>query len=158
MSDEAIVPARARRRSRPVLGQGGFTLVEIMVVIAILGILAVVVVPKLVGRTDDARITATKVQIKNLEEALSLYKLDNGVYPATEQGLEALVDPPTIGVIPKHWKKGGYMSKVPLDPWGNEFLYLSPGAENPYDLISYGADGEEGDEKMAADISADDLG
>jgi general secretion pathway protein G len=141
-----------------VLGAGGFTLIEIMVVIAILAILAAVVVPKLVGRTDDARITATKTQIKNIEQALNLYKLDNGVYPSTEQGLDALVSPPTIGVIPRNWKEGGYMGKIPVDQWGNGYVYLYPGSEGgEYDLYSYGADGEEGGTGPAADIRAADL-
>lgn len=146
-----------RRRGLPAAGQGGFTLIEIMVVIAILAILAVIVMPKLVGRTDDARITAAKVQIRNIEEGLNLYKLDNGVYPSTEQGLEALVSPPTIGVVPKNWKEGGYLPKVPDDPWGNGFVYLAPGADGPYDLMSYGADGEEGGSGPAADIRAADI-
>jgi general secretion pathway protein G len=155
----AIDPApRSRRRAGP-LGAGGFTLIEIMVVIAILAILAVIVMPKLVGRTDDARITAAKVQLKNIEEGLHLYKLDNGVYPTTEQGLEALVRPPTVGVIPKNWKEGGYLPKVPNDPWGNPFVYLAPGADGaPYDLMSYGADGEEGGEGPATDLRAAELG
>ena len=152
-----LPPERARR---PVLsGSGGFTLIEIMVVIAILAILAVIVMPKLVGRTDDARITAAKVQLKNIEEGLHLYKLDNGVYPSTEQGLDALVHPPTIGVIPKNWKEGGYLGKVPQDPWGNDFIYLAPGQDGaPYDLRSYGADGEAGGDGNAADLDAADLG
>jgi len=151
------VPSPVRR---PIpLGQGGFTLIEIMVVIAILAILAVIVMPKLVGRTDDARITAAKVQLKNIEEGLHLYKLDNGVYPSTEQGLEALVHPPTVGIIPKNWKEGGYLGKVPDDPWGNGFIYLAPGSDGtPYDLMSYGADGEEGGDGPATDLRAADLG
>lgn len=152
--------APPRRAPRPVpAGAAGFTLIEIMVVIAILAILAVIVMPKLVGRTDDARITAAKVQVKNIEEGLHLYKLDNGVYPSTEQGLEALVRPPTVGVIPKNWKEGGYLPKVPADPWGNPFVYLAPGTDGaPYDLVSYGADGEEGGEGPATDLRAADLG
>ena len=155
-----VLDAAPRRARRPVpLGQGGFTLIEIMVVIAILAILAVIVMPKLVGRTDDARITAAKVQIKNIEEGLHLYKLDNGLYPSTEQGLEALVHAPTIGVIPKNWKEGGYLPKVPLDPWGNPFIYLAPGQDSaPYELVSYGADGEEGGDGPAADIRSSDMG
>jgi general secretion pathway protein G len=150
-------PTRARR---PVpLGAGGFTLIEIMVVIAILAILAVIVMPKLVGRTDDARITAAKVQLKNIEEGLHLYKLDNGVYPSTEQGLESLVHPPTVGIIPRNWKEGGYLPKVPDDPWGNPFVYLAPGQNgSPYDLMSYGADGEEGGEGPATDLRASEMG
>jgi general secretion pathway protein G len=98
------------------------------------------------------------VQIKNVEEALSLYKLDNGVFPSTEQGLDSLVSKPTIGIIPRNWKKGGYLGKVPLDPWGSEYQYISPGSENDYDLMSYGADGEEGGEDAQADIDAHNFG
>jgi len=144
-------------KKRPLLGQGGFTLIEIMVVITILSILAALVVPKFLGRADDAKITAAMVQLKSVEEALSLYKLDNGIYPSTEQGLEALISKPTIGVIPRNWKRGGYLGKLPLDPWRGEFQYLSPGSDNPYDLMSYGADGEEGGEEAAADIDAHDI-
>ncbi|MFQ5509117.1 MAG: type II secretion system major pseudopilin GspG [Leptospirillia bacterium] len=146
-----------RERPLPALGQGGFTMIEIMVVIAILAILAVIVMPKLVGRTDDARIVAATVQIKNIEEALNLYKLDNGVYPSTEQGLDALINKPNIGVIPRSWKEGGYLRKIPVDPWGFEFIYISPGSNGPYDLSSQGADGEEGGEGPNADIHASDL-
>jgi general secretion pathway protein G len=157
---ELSVPRPSPRRPAvPRPGQGGFTLIEIMVVIAILAILAVIVMPKLIGRTDDARITAAKVQIKNIEQALNLYKLDNGVYPSTEQGLDALVHAPSIGAIPKNWKEGGYLPKVPTDPWGDPFVYLYPGSEGSgsYDLYSYGADGEEGGTGPAADIRASDL-
>lgn len=153
--ERPLIPAR-----RPLsAGAGGFTLIELMVVIAILAILAAIVVPKMVGRTDDARITATGTQIKNIEQALNLYKLDNGVYPGTEQGLESLVRPPNIGVIPKNWKEGGYLPKVPMDQWGNPYVYLYPGSQGGagYDLYSYGADGEEGGEGPAADIRAADL-
>ncbi|HLF86130.1 MAG TPA: type II secretion system major pseudopilin GspG, partial [Nitrospiria bacterium] len=108
--------------------QEGFTLIEIMVVITILAILAVLVVPKIVGRTDEARRTAAAVQIRNIEQALQLFKLDNGFYPSTEQGLDALVMAPTIGETPKKWKEGGYLSKIPKDPWGNPFQYISPGS------------------------------
>ncbi|MBI5135837.1 MAG: type II secretion system major pseudopilin GspG [Nitrospirae bacterium] len=158
MTAHSIHATGRPERRRPVLGQGGFTLIEIMVVIAILSILAVVVMPKLLGRTDDARITATKVQIKNIEEGLSLYKLDSGIFPSTEQGLDALVSKPTIGEIPRNWKAGGYLSKVPSDPWGNEYQYISPGSSAPYELMSYGADGEEGGEDVNADIHAHELG
>lgn len=147
----------ARKRAVPVAGQGGFTLIEIMVVLAIIALLAGLIGPKLIGRTDDAKVTATMVQIKNIEQSLALYKLDNGVYPSTEQGLDALVSMPTIGVMPKHWKEGGYLPKVPLDNWDNEFAYISPAGSRPYDLISYGADGEEGGDGFDADIHAYDI-
>lgn len=132
----------------------GFTLIEIMVVIAILALLAALVAPKIIGRSDDAKIADAKVQIKNLETALKLYKLDNGAYPSTEQGLGALVTKPAVGVIPKNYKAEGYLEskKVPQDPWGNDFAYLSPGEHGDYDLCSYGADGAKGGEGKNADI------
>lgn len=137
----------------------GFTLIEIMVVIVILGLLAALVGPKLMGRTDDAKITDTRVQIKNIETALKLYKLDNGNYPSTEQGLIALVAKPTVGVIPKGYKEGGYLEsrKMPKDPWGNDYLYISPGEHGDYDLFSYGADGVKGGEGKSADITSWDV-
>jgi general secretion pathway protein G len=134
----------------------GFTLIEIMVVIVILALLAALVGPKLMGRTDDAKITDARVQIKNIETALKLYKLDNGNYPATEQGLGALITKPTVGVIPKGYKDGGYLEskKVPKDPWGNDYLYVSPGEHGDYDLFSYGFDGAKGGEGKNADITS----
>jgi len=131
----------------------GFTFIEIMVVVAILAILAALVVPRIMGRTDDAKRTATKVQIRNIEGALQLYKLDNGVYPTTEQGLRALVEKPTVGVIPKKWKLGGYLPKLPEDPWGNPFKYLSPSQRGEYEVLSLGTDGEVGGEGSNADIA-----
>jgi len=127
-----------------------------MVVIVILGILASLIVPRLMGRTDDAKIVKAKIQIESLETALKLYKLDNGMYPDTEQGLQALVEPPDTGILPKKWKKGGYLEKgrVPKDPWGNEFIYLSPGVHDDFDIISYGADGVSGGEDKNSDINS----
>lgn len=135
----------------------GFTLIEIMVVITILAILAVLVVPKIVGRTDEARRTAATVQIRNIEQALQLFKLDNGFYPSTEQGLDALVMAPTIGEIPKRWKEGGYLPKVPDDPWHHPYQYISPGGHGEYDLYSMGADGEIGGYNKDIDIQSWDL-
>ena len=134
----------------------GFTLIEIMVVIVILALLAALVGPKLMGRTDEAKVTDTRVQIKNIETALKLYKLDTGNYPATEQGLDALIVKPTVGVIPKGYKDGGYLEskKVPKDPWGNDYLYVSPGEHGDYDLFSYGADGAKGGEGKNGDITS----
>jgi general secretion pathway protein G len=134
----------------------GFTLIEIMVVIVILALLAALVGPKLMGRTDDAKITDARVQIKNIETALKLYKLDNGNYPTTEQGLSALVAIPTVGVIPKSFKDGGYLEskKVPKDPWGNDYLYISPGEHGDYDLFTYGPSGAPGGEGKNAAISS----
>lgn len=136
--------------------RGGFTLIEIMVVIVILAMLAAIVGPKLMGRTDDAKVTDAKVQIKNVETALKFYKLDNGVYPSTEQGLNALISKPTVGVIPKSYKDGGYLEskKVPKDPWGNDYLYVSPGEHGDYDLFSYGTDGAKGGDGKDADITS----
>ncbi|MBT0664031.1 type II secretion system major pseudopilin GspG [Geobacter pelophilus] len=136
------------------LDNRGFTLIEIMVVIVILALLAALVGPKLIGRTDDAKVTDTKVQIKNMETALKLYKMDTGAYPSTEQGLNALVTMPTTGVIPKNYKEGGYLEskKVPKDPWGNDYVYLSPGEHGDYDICSFGGDGVKGGEGKGSDI------
>lgn len=134
--------------------EDGFTLIEIMVVVTILAILIALVAPKMVGRTDQARRVSTKAQIKNIEGALQLYKLDNGIYPSTEQGLDALVTLPTIGVIPKNWKEEGYLSKIPEDAWGNPYAYVSPGSHGEYDLVSYGADNEPGGEGDDADVES----
>ncbi len=138
-------------------GEAGFTLIELMVVIVILGILAAFVAPKMIGRTEEAKSKAARVQISSFEAALSLYKLDNGSYPSTEQGLQALVEKPAVGSIPSHWKEGGYLekNKVPRDPWGNEYVYLSPGIhDKDYDIVSYGKDGEEGGSGNNADIES----
>lgn len=135
----------------------GFTFIEIMVVVAILAILAALVVPRIMGRTDDAKRTAAKVQIRNIEGALQLYKLDNGVYPTTEQSLKALVEKPSVGVVPKKWKLGGYLPKLPEDPWGNPYKYLSPVQKGnykvEYEVTSLGTDGEVGGEGVNADIT-----
>ena len=139
------------------LAQCGFTLIEVMVVVTILAILAILVVPKIVGRTDDARRTAAIVEIKNIEQALHLYKLDNAVYPTTDQGLEALVTQPAVSPIPERWRSGGYVPKVPKDPWNHTYAYLSPGSHGDFDLASYGADGERGGEGKDADLENWDL-
>ena len=133
----------------------GFTLIEIMVVIIILGILAMYVAPKLMGRPEEAKQVRAKMDIAALETALKLYKLDSGVYPSTEQGLLALVQKPESGVIPKKWRQGGYLEKgkVPKDPWSNEYVYLSPGLKGDFDIISYGADGVPGGENENRDIT-----
>ena len=131
----------------------GFTFIEIMVVVAILAILAALVVPRIMGRTDDAKRTATKVQIRNIEGALQLYKLDNGIYPSTEQGLKALVEKPSVGVIPKKWKLGGYLPKLPEDSWQNPYKYLSPSPKGDYEIISLATDGEVGGDGINADIT-----
>ena len=135
----------------------GFTLIELMIVIVILAILATIAVPKFMGREEQAKRTATIVQIKNFEAGLKLFKLDNGFYPSTEQGLKALVEKPTTGKIPKNWKEGGYLEakEIPLDFWETPYIYISPGVHNKeYDIVSYGADGVEGGEGNDADIQS----
>lgn len=145
---------RERNGGGRVLSRAGFTLLEIMVVIVILGLLAALVVPKLIGRTEEAKRTQTRLQIKNIEQALQLFKLDNGFYPSTEQGIEALVRAPEIGRVPKNYRKGGYLDRVPKDPWGNVYVYVSPGTQGDYDISSYGADGVAGGEGEDADINS----
>jgi general secretion pathway protein G len=136
----------------------GFTLIEIMVVVVILGILAAIIVPRLLSRPDEAKVTKARVDIKGLEEALGLFKLDNGFYPSTEQGLKALVSKPESGRIPTKFPDGGYLKRLPVDPWDNSYLYLSPGQQKrDFDLISYGADGQPGGEKFDADINSWEL-
>ena len=133
----------------------GFTLMEILIVITILGILASLVAVKIMDRPGEARTLKAQLDIETLENALKLYKLDNAYYPSTEQGLRALVEKPSTGRIPGKWRKGGYLEKnvVPKDPWGNDYLYLNPGIHNPnFDLWSYGADGEEGGEGEDVDV------
>lgn len=137
--------------------QSGFTLLEMMIVLVILASLIGFIAPKLLSRADDAKITVTKVQMRHITTALDVYKLDNGHYPSTSQGLEALINKPTGYPEAKNWKSGGYLSKMPTDAWGNKFLYVSPGATSDYDLISLGADGTEGGDGDSADISIDDL-
>jgi general secretion pathway protein G len=132
--------------------QRGFTLIEIMVVVVILGILASIVVPRIMDRPDTARVVKAKHDIRALESALSLYKLDNFHYPSTDQGLEALVEKPTGLPEAKHWKQGGYIDRLPKDPWGNPYNYLNPGAHSDIDIYSFGADGSSGGEGLDADI------
>ena len=126
----------------------GFTLIELMVVVIILGILALYIGPKIMGEPEKAKRVKVRMDIASLETALKMYKLDNGVYPSTEQGLLSLVEMPETGVVPKNWRKGGYIerNRVPKDPWGNEFVYISPGVHGDFDLISYGLDGVPGGE------------
>lgn len=135
--------------------ESGFTLIEIMVVVVILAVLAGLVIPRILERPEEARRAKARIQIESIEGALKLFKLDNGFYPSTEQGLAALVEEPSTGRIPKNWKEGGYLEKgiVPLDPWENPFIYISPGIHNKeYDLESYGADNEDGGEGIDADV------
>lgn len=143
------LPARLVRQDH------GFTLIEIMVVMVILGILAGLIVPRIMDRPEEARRTKAAIQIQSIEQALKLYKLDNGQYPTTEQGLQALVEPPSVGRLAKKWRQDGYLEKgkVPKDPWGYEFVYISPGLHGDFDLMSYGPDGEPGGEDSDADIN-----
>ena len=128
----------------------GFTLIEVMVVVIILGVLAAIVVPRVMERPDEARITKAKQDIRAMEAALNLYKLDNFTYPTTDQGLEALVAKPGGTPEPKNWKK--YMDRLPKDPWGQPYQYLSPGTQGDIDIFSLGADASQGGEGVNADI------
>jgi general secretion pathway protein G len=132
----------------------GFTLVEIMVVVVIIGILGALVVPKLLGRTGESRVVAAKTDIATLMQALKLYKLDNQRYPTTEQGLQALTTKPTSGPSASGWKEGGYVEKLPKDPWGNSYQYLSPGLHGEVDIFSFGADGQANGEGEDADVGS----
>ncbi len=134
--------------------QRGFTLVEVMVVVAILGILAALIVPKIIGRSDDARIVAAKQDVATLVAALKLYRLDNQRYPSTDQGLKALVEKPAVDPVPANWKTGGYLDKLPRDPWGNPYQYLQPGVHGELDVFSLGADGQPGGTGTDADIGS----
>ncbi len=139
---------RSKQRAR------GFTLVEIMVVVVIIGILGALVVPKLLGRTGEARVTAARTDIATMMQALKLYKLDNQRYPSTEQGLQSLITKPTSGPAANGWKAGGYMEKLPKDPWGNPYQYLSPGIHGEVDIFSTGADGQPGGTGEDADVGS----
>ena len=128
----------------------------ISIIIVILGILAGLIIPRIMGRPDEARQAKARMQIESIETALKLYRLDNGTYPTTEQGLKALVEAPAAGQLAKNWRQGGYLErgKVPKDPWGNDFVYLSPGVHGDFDLSSSGADGEAGGEGKDKDITS----
>ena len=140
-------PARVARR--------GFTLVEIMVVVVIIGLLAALVGPRLIGQSDAAKRTAARTQIKQFEQSLELFHLNNGFFPTTDQGLQALIEKPTMQPEPKNYQKGGYLNAkaLPKDPWGNDYVYLCPGKDGDYDIVSYGADGREGGEETNKDIT-----
>jgi len=135
-------------------GQRAFTLLEVMVVIVILGILAALVVPKIISRPDEARVIAAKQDIASLMQQLKLYRLDNQRYPTTEQGLQALVEKPATTPIPPNWKTGGYVERLPKDPWGTPYQYLNPGVHGEIDVFSFGADGTPGGEGNDADIGS----
>jgi len=138
----------SRRRIR------AFTLIEVMVVIAILAVLAALIVPKVMSRPDEARVVAARQDIASLLQALKLYRLDNLRYPTTEQGLAALVTRPTLAPVPPNWKPGGYLERLPRDPWGNPYQYLSPGLRGEVDVFSFGADGVAGGEGFDADVGS----
>lgn len=125
-----------------------------MIVIVILGILAALIVPKVIGRPDEARVIAAKQDVGSLMQALKLYRLDNHRYPTTDQSLEALVKKPTVAPVPPNWKSGGYLDRLPKDPWGNPYLYLNPGVHGEIDVYSLGADGAPGGDGVDADIGS----
>lgn len=139
------------RNFRPTASERGFTLIEIMVVVVILGILAALVVPNILGNVDTARATAARQDIRAIESALDMFRLDNFAYPTTQQGLEALVTQPADPSI-RNWRQGGYLKKLPKDPWGNPYQYLNPGTHGEIDIFSLGADGQQGGDAINADI------
>lgn len=138
----------------PIARARGFTLIEILVVIVILGILAGLIVPRIMDRPDQARVVAARADIAAIMNALKLYRLDNGAYPSAEQGLLALVQRPERGDIPRNWKAGGYLERLPKDPWGTDYQYLNPGIRGEVDVFSFGQDGRPGGEGYAADIGS----
>jgi len=133
--------------------QSGFSLIEIMVVVIIIGLLASIVAPAVLNRADEARLQKVQADFKAIQTALKLYRIDNYVYPSTEQGLEALVQRPTMAPEPRNWKQGGYLDELPQDPWGSPYQYLSPGETREYDIYTLGADGVSGGQDQNADIS-----
>jgi general secretion pathway protein G len=136
--------------------RSGFTLVEIMVVVVIIGLLAGIVGPQIWGRLEEARRTTARTQIRAFESALDMYRLHNGIYPTTQQSLEALVRRPTLAPIPRRYAAEGYVREIPADPWGNPYIYRSPGERHPYDIISTGRTGEEGGDGLDADVTNHD--
>lgn len=153
MQQRFVRPARSANRIHPDRPRAhGFTLIEVMVVIVILGVLAALVVPRIMSRPDQARVVAARQDIASLMQALKLYKLDNRRYPSTEQGLGALVVRPTAAPVPENWK--AYVERLPADPWGHPYQYLAPGVHGEVDVFSYGADSRPGGEGFDADIGS----
>jgi general secretion pathway protein G len=144
-----IHPAHTLRRPA---GDSGFSLLELMVVVVIMSILALVIVPRVIDRPDQARVARVRSDIAVLENAIKLYRLDNFRYPTTDQGLSALVEKPTRDPVPQNWAQNGYVERLPSDPWGGEYQYLSPGVHGEFDVFSYGADGGTGGDGMDADV------
>lgn len=141
-----------KKMNRKIQKQKGFSLIEIMVVLVIIGVIVAGVGGKFLGKADESRVKQVRVDFKTIDKALSLYKLDNYKYPTSEQGLEALVERPSVDPIPKQWQDGGYLDKLPVDPWGNPYVFITPGESGPYDLYSLGADGRSGGESYDKDL------
>ncbi|CAL1692189.1 Type II secretion system protein G [Brevundimonas subvibrioides] len=147
------LPKRHNTARRARSHRAGLTLVEMIVVLAIIAVVAVLIVPNVIGRPDQARVTVAKTDLKTIATALRVYRLDNGDYPTTDQGLQALVTRPTAPPEPLSYAADGYLPEVPTDPWGKAYIYRSPGTGGAYDLLSYGKDGREGGEALDADLS-----
>jgi general secretion pathway protein G len=151
MHSTPTFPGRLAQRARK-LAQAGFTLIELMVVLVIIGVLAALIVPNVLDRADDARVTAARTDVNNLMQALKLYKLDNQRYPTGEQGLQALIAKPTAAPVPPNWKP--YLEKLPNDPWGRPYQYLNPGVKGEIDVMSFGADGQAGGDGKNSDVGS----